>query len=70
MDSRLWIEAGIVGACLAAALAIVAWLRPDLLRTPTSAAWVGLALGAAFHLAFEATGLNATYCRTGHACTV
>ena len=58
-----------VGLALALAMAALAWLFPAGLRGPLAAAGTGFVLGAAFHLAFEATGLNATYSRTGHACT-
>lgn len=67
--ARLVLEALIVGGSLAAALGGVAWAWPASLRTASSATLVGFALGVAFHLGFEALGLNAAYCTSGHACS-
>lgn len=67
--NQLVLEVGIVGASLAGAMAAIAWLFPAWLRGMPRAAMVGFVLGALFHLVFEATGLNAMYCRSGHACS-
>jgi len=66
---QLAIEAGIVGVTLALAMAGLAAWWPAALRGPKAAALAGLALGVAFHLGFEVTGLNGAYCRSGHACS-
>lgn len=66
--ATLLTEALVVGVLMGAALALLAWLSPRLFSQPLRAGAAGLLLGAAFHLAFEASGLNAMYCRTGHAC--
>lgn len=65
---QLWYEIGIVGGALSLAMAIVAWLAPESLRSVGGAAVVGFLLGAGFHVGFEVTGLNLAYCRVGHAC--
>lgn len=65
---RLVAEAGVVGLILAIVLGLVAAAAPKVLATPARAALTGLVVGAAFHLAFEAAGLNRMYCTTGHAC--
>lgn len=65
---QLLLEVVIVAVSLAGAMAAVAWLLPGALRGVPRAALVGLVLGALFHLGFEATGLNAMYCRVGAAC--
>ena len=66
---QLLLEVVVVALALAAALAGVAWAWPAALRGVRGAALAGLALGAALHLGFEATGLNGAYCSVGHACT-
>ena len=67
--NRLALEAVVVGGALAIAMAAVAALAPAALQGTRPAALTGLVLGAGFHLAFEAAGLNAAYCATGHACS-
>lgn len=62
-------EASIVGVVLAAVMALIKVSVPWLLSTPALTALTGFMVGAAFHLAFEAAGLNKAYCSTGHACT-
>lgn len=68
-SARLAFEALVVGLLVAAALGAISWAWPAALRGPARAALVGMAVGVAFHLGFELFGLNAAYCRTGHACT-
>ena len=65
----LVVEAVIVGVALSAALAALAAWTPQALRGAWRAAATGLVLGALFHLGFEASGLNAAYCVSGHACS-
>lgn len=66
---RLALEASVVGIVLAI---LLAGLRiaagPGPFASPAAIAATGFGIGAAFHLAFEALGLNAAYCRTGNAC--
>lgn len=68
VNYRLALEAGIVGVILAAVLAAAAWVAPVTLSGPAWSAATGMVVGAAFHLAFEAAGLNRAYCAKGHAC--
>ena len=68
ITKRLFTEAGVVGAALALVLALVAALWPGALQGWGAAGTTGLLVGAAFHLGFEAAGLNAAYCVTGNAC--
>lgn len=67
---RLVIEALVVGLALAAALGAVRWALPSTCSSVGAAAATGLVVGAAFHVVFELAGLNAAYCKTGHACVV
>lgn len=64
--SNVFIEAAVVGAMLAPALA---WafhqFKPD---TTVGIMLIGFLLGFGFHLIWEFVGLNAMYCKTGHAC--
>lgn len=69
MSSRLALEALTIGGIMAVLMALVAALAPGALRGGTAAGLTGFALGAGFHLAMEATGLNRSYCMSGHACT-
>ena len=62
-STRLFVEAAVVGAALAACLWAVAFLRLRWHPVVT-----GLVVGGGLHLAFEATGLNREYCFSGHAC--
>jgi hypothetical protein len=64
----LALEAAVVGAVLAAVLALTALFAPAALAGPARAAATGLVLGALVHLGFEAAGLNRAYCTAGHAC--
>ena len=67
MSTSLLTEAFVVGVVLALCLAIVVrFITP--LRSPRDAAIVGLLLGAAVHLGFEASGANGWYCAHGSAC--
>ncbi len=68
LTSQFVVELAAVAGVLAVALALLAWLAPRALASPTAAGLTGLALGAAIHAGFEASGLNAVYCRIGHAC--
>lgn len=65
---HLSLEVAVVGGLMALALAGVSHWSPASLRSVPMAALVGFILGALFHLGFEFTGLNRTYCSTGHAC--
>jgi hypothetical protein len=58
MSSSLLIEAAVVGLLLALALAL--W--PGQLSTLTDRVLAGFAIGAAFHLGFEALGWNRQFC--------
>lgn len=60
-------EAAVVGLVLGGTLALVVRFRP--LKTPAAALVAGILLGAAIHLFFEFSGLNARYCSTGAACS-
>jgi RsiW-degrading membrane proteinase PrsW (M82 family) len=63
----LFLEALSVGAVLALCLAIVVrYITP--LQSARDAAIIGLLLGAAVHLGFEASGANGWYCTHGSAC--
>ena len=62
-QTRLVIEAVVVGAALALAL----WLV-SLLRLRWHPVVTGFVVGAGLHLVFEFTGMNRSYCSTGHAC--
>jgi RsiW-degrading membrane proteinase PrsW (M82 family) len=65
----LFAEALSVGVVLALCLAIVVqFITP--LRSARDAAIVGLLLGAAVHLGFEASGANGWYCSHGNACSL
>ena len=66
LKKQLLVETAIVAVTLALVMGLVAAAAPWALRTPVRAAVTGL--GAAFHLGFEATGLNRLYCTVGHAC--
>ncbi len=59
-------EALIVGVALAAALALTTTVVR--ITNVKTALVVGVVVGAALHLLFELSGLNRTYCRSGHAC--
>lgn len=59
MLTRVLMEAFILGALLAVLLLLASKVQP--LDTPTHIAIVGLCVGAAFHLACEATGVNRAY---------
>ena len=64
--THLATEAVVVGLALAAALAATTvFVR---ITSAGTALAVGPVLGPALHLLFELTGLNAMYCRGGHAC--
>lgn len=58
MPTPLAIEAAVVGALVAAALAL--W--PGKLSTLQDKLLAGFLIGAAFHLGFEALGWNMKYC--------
>ncbi len=60
-------EAVVVGAVLAVAL--LAASHVVRLTDPWTVLAVGFVLGAGLHLAFEAAGANAWYCRYGAACS-
>lgn len=63
---NVFFEAAVVGAMLAPALAwAMAQFEP---KTTTGVMIIGFLLGFLFHLVWEAVGLNAMYCRHGHAC--
>ncbi len=64
--ASLLTEAAVVGAVLAVALLAAASLVR--LTDPWTVLGVGFVLGAGLHLAFEAAGANAWYCRHGAAC--
>lgn len=66
--NQLALEVLIVGVTLGIALAMVSWAAPVTLSSPAWSAATGLVVGTLFHLGFEATGLNRTYCAKGHAC--
>lgn len=65
---QLVLEIVIVALALALALAAVAAVWP--VTTMWRGFATGLILGALFHLGFEIVGLNAMYCRVGHACAI
>ncbi len=65
-DSRLVMEALVVGVALAAALVLAHGVVA--IKDYKTAAVVGLVVGASLHLVFELLGLNRAYCSTGHAC--
>lgn len=56
---RILMEAAVVGALLAVLLWLASKAQP--LDTPMHIATVGFCVGAAFHLACEATGVNRAY---------
>jgi hypothetical protein len=58
MKPSILVEALVVGALVAAALAL--W--PGQLSTLTDKLLAGFLIGAAFHLSFEALGWNLKYC--------
>ena len=58
MSSHILIEAAVVGALVAAALAL--WPGP--LSTLTDKLLAGFLIGAAFHLGFEVMGWNRQFC--------
>jgi hypothetical protein len=60
------IEALVVGALLAAMLAIATVLYP--IDGPQRAIWIGIVVGALTHLLFEVTKANRWYCTNGAAC--
>jgi lipopolysaccharide export LptBFGC system permease protein LptF len=63
---NVFAEAAVVGAMLAPALAwAMHQFKPD---TTTGVLMIGFLLGFLFHLIWEFVGLNAMYCKTGHAC--
>jgi len=62
----VFIEASVVGAMLAPALA---WAMHQFQpQTTTGILIIGFFLGFLFHFIWELVGLNAMYCRVGHAC--
>jgi Mg/Co/Ni transporter MgtE len=65
---QLVLEALVVGATLGVVLAVLASVWPSTVSSPRACAITGFVVGVAFHLAFEAVGLNGAYCRVGHAC--
>lgn len=63
---RLFLEAGFVGFLLAILLLLsLRVMRPE---TNRDILLLGFVLGALFHLACEASGINKLYCRSGYAC--
>jgi len=64
--SNVFIEASVVGVMLAPALAWAMYqFKP---QTTLGVMIIGFLLGFLFHLIWEFVGLNAMYCRHGHAC--
>lgn len=63
---KVFVEASVVGTMLAPALAWAFYqFKP---QTPLGVMVIGFLLGFLFHLIWEFVGLNAMYCRVGHAC--
>lgn len=64
--SSLMLEAVIVGAVLAVALAIT--VKFTTIQTSKRALVAGFVLGVLIHLGFEFVGANKAYCTVGVAC--
>lgn len=69
MNSSLWAEALVVGLAFGLPGSLLVSV-PKVANCASVAAKAGVlgSLGASLHLAFEATGLNAWYCKQGNAC--
>jgi hypothetical protein len=65
--ATLLLEAGVVAAVTAAALALAVRVAGPI-STVHQALLVGTVMGALIHVAFELAGANTYYCKAGAAC--